>query len=199
MNTNHKGSYNETVLIEQARAGEREAFDELMSHYAMRMFRTAMRITGNESEAEDAVQQAFLGAFQNLKKFRGDSAFSTWLTRITMNESLGIVRKRRKNVVELSETVNQDGDMVVRVLASNDATPEEAILREERRRLVHESMALVKPSYMAVMKLRVIEDLSVEEIGNRLGLPVNTVKVHLFRGRKAMKEYLAPRLRRAAA
>jgi RNA polymerase sigma-70 factor (ECF subfamily) len=116
-----------------------------------------------------------------------------------MNEALGIVRKRRKNVVEIGEMANEDGDVVVRVLASAGETPEAAALREERRRLVHESMSLVKPSYLKVMKLRLIEDLSVEEIGSRLGIPVNTVKVHLYRGRQAMKEYLEPRLARPAA
>ncbi|NWF83406.1 MAG: sigma-70 family RNA polymerase sigma factor [Bryobacteraceae bacterium] len=200
MNTG-KGTriHDEKQLIERAQAGGREAFDELAQIYSARMYRMAMRITGNESEAEDAVQQALLGAFQNLSRFRGDSAFSTWVTRITMNEALGIVRKRRKNVVEIGEMVNEDGDVVVRVLASAGETPEAAALREERRRLVHESMSLVKPSYLKVMKLRLIEDLSVEEIGSRLGIPVNTVKVHLYRGRQAMKEYLEPRLARPAA
>jgi RNA polymerase sigma-70 factor (ECF subfamily) len=200
MNT-EKGTriHDEKQLIERAQAGDREAFDELAQIYSARMFRMAMRITGNESEAEDAVQQALLGAFQNLSRFRGDSTFSTWVTRITMNEALGIVRKRRKNVVEIGEMANEDGDVVVRVLASAGETPEAAALREERRRLVHESMTLVKPSYLKVMKLRLIEDLSVEEIGSRLGIPVNTVKVHLYRGRQAMKEYLEPRLARPAA
>lgn len=189
----------EKYLIERAQQGCRAAFDDLASSYSNRMFRIAMRIVGNEAEAEDAVQQALLGAYQNLARFRGDSAFSTWLTRITMNEALGIVRKRRKNVVELGEMVNQEGDVTVRVLVSTGETPEALALREERRRLVHESMKMVRPSYLKVMKLRLIEDLSVEEIGSRLGIPVNTVKVHLYRGRQAMKEYLEPRLAKLAA
>jgi RNA polymerase sigma-70 factor, ECF subfamily len=191
--------FQEKSVIARAQAGERQAFDELVNHYHMRMFRTAMRILGNESEAEDAVQQAFLGAYQNLGRFRGDSAFSTWMTRITMNEALGIVRKRRKNVVELNETLGHDTETPGGVFASSDATPEETILRDERARLVHESMRLVKPSYVLVMKLRVLEDLSVEEISGRLKMPVNTVKVHLYRARQSMKTYLEPRLAQTAA
>jgi RNA polymerase sigma-70 factor (ECF subfamily) len=186
-------------LVTLAQSGERGAFDELVNRYSARMFRTAMRILSNESEAEDAVQQAFLGAYQNLGRFRGDSAFSTWLTRITMNESMGIVRKRRKNVVPMDETTSPEDEMVFQAPASNGDTPEEAALRDERRRLVHESMRMVKPSYLQVMKLRVIEDLSVEEIGKRLAIPVNTVKVHLYRGRQSMKAYLEPRMGRVAA
>ena len=191
--------FQEKSVIARAQAGERQAFDELVNHYHMRMFRTAMRILGNESEAEDAVQQAFLSAYQNLDRFRGDSAFSTWMTRITMNEALGIVRKRRKNVVELNETLGNDTDAPVTVLAAQDATPEESLLRNERARLVHESMRVVKPSYVMVIKMRVIEDLSVEEIAGRLKMPVNTVKVHLYRARQSMKTYLEPRLAQMAA
>jgi RNA polymerase sigma-70 factor (ECF subfamily) len=193
------GVFEEKSVIARAQTGERKAFDELVNHYHMRMFRTAVRILGNESEAEDAVQQAFMGAYQNLARFRGDSAFATWMTRITMNEALGIVRKRRKNLVELNETLGHDLDAPGAVLASNETTPEEAVLRDERTRLVHESMRVVKPSYVLVMKMRVLEDLSVEEIAGRLKMPVNTVKVHLYRARQSMKTYLEPRLAASAA
>jgi len=193
------GVFQEKSVIARAQAGDRLAFDELVNHYHMRMLRAAMRILGNESEAEDAVQQAFLGAYQNLDKFRGDSAFSTWMTRITMNEALGIVRKRRRNLVELNETLGHDSDAAESPLATNEATPEEVVLRDERARLVHESMRVVKPSYVLVMKMRVIEDLSVEEIAGRLKMPVNTVKVDLYRARQSMKTYIEPRLANAAA
>ncbi len=193
------GAFEEKSVIARAQAGDRQALDELVNHYHTRMLRTAMRILGNESEAEDAVQQAFLGAYQNLDKFRGDSAFSTWMTRITMNEALGIVRKRRKNLVELNETIGHDSDASGSPLAATEATPEEAVLRAERARLVHESMRVVKPSYVLVIKMRVVEDLSVEEIAGRLKMPVNTVKVHLYRARQSMKTYIEPRLAHAAA
>jgi RNA polymerase sigma-70 factor (ECF subfamily) len=84
-------------------------------------------------------------------------------------------------------------------LAAPEATPEEAVLRAERARLVHESMRVVKPSYVLVIKMRVVEDLSVEEIAGRLKMPVNTVKVHLYRARQSMKTYIEPRLAHAAA
>lgn len=191
--------HNEQELITRAQMGDREAFDELATRYYQRMLRTAMRITGNESEAEDAVQQALIGAYKHLGRFRMDSAFSTWLTRITMNEALGQVRRRRKDHIEISETVGDEREGAVRSLPANSDDPEMLSLRRERVRLVRESLSVVRPSYLKVMKLRLVEDLSVEEIGTRLGLPVNTVKVHLYRGRQAMKEYLEPRLARAAA
>ncbi len=189
----------EQQLIMRAQGGDRGAFDELAIRYYGRMMRTALRITGNESEAEDAVQQAFLSAYKHLGRFRMDSAFSTWLTRITMNEAVGQVRRRRKDHLEISETVSDEQEGVVRSLPSNTEDPEKLALTRERARLVRESLSVVRPSYLKVMKLRLVEDLSIEEIGTRLGLPVNTVKVHLYRGRQAMKQYLEPRMARIAA
>lgn len=190
---------NESDLINHARQGDRNAFDELMNRYGPRMLRTAVKVTGNEYEAEDAVQQAFLNVYRSLHRFRGDSEFSTWMTRITINEAIAIVRKRRKDHVDLNETMDQECECTVRNLISKVENPEAAALRRERMRLVRESLSAVRPSYLKAIKLRLVEDLSVEEIGMRLGLPVNTVKVHLYRGRQAMRQYLEPRLARLAA
>lgn len=189
----------EMALIRRAQRGDHEAFNALMAAHEARMRRTAMRITAHDEDAEDAVQQAFTSAWLNLKRFRGDSAFSTWLTRITMNEALSLLRKRnRRTFVALEEQAG--GEEETRTVALPAAgNPEERFLERELRALVRESMKLVRPAYREAMRLRVLEDLSLEEIAARMGIPVNTVKVHLFRGRRAMKAFLAQRLSPAHA
>jgi RNA polymerase sigma-70 factor, ECF subfamily len=189
----------EATLIEQAQAGDHAAFNALMTAHEARMRRTAMRITAHVEDAEDAVQQAFTSAWLNLDKFRGDSAFSTWLTRITMNEALSLLRKRnRRTFVAIDEQVRDDEEAKSVALPAA-GNPEEHFLERELKALVRESMKLVRPAYREAMRLRVLEDLSLEEIAERMGIPVNTVKVHLFRGRRAMKAFLAERLSPAHA
>jgi RNA polymerase sigma-70 factor, ECF subfamily len=189
----------EKELIARAQKGDQSAFTQLMAGHEARMRRTAMRITAHVEDAEDAVQQAFTSAWLNLKRFRMDSAFSTWLTRITMNEALSLLRKRnRRTFVAIDEQVHGDEETRgVALPAVGD--PEQRFLERELRALVRESMKLVRPAYREAMRLRVLEDLSLEEIAERMGIPVNTVKVHLFRGRRAMKAFLADRLAPAAA
>lgn len=198
MKTNLIPIVSERELIESARQGKSEAFSLIVKAYQGRMMRTAMRVLRDEADAEDAVQQAFTAAWLNIEKFRGDSAFSTWLTRITINESLSLVRRRKPSLVELDEQTHDSGGMADRASVESPSCPEKQALKAELRSLVRESLKRVKPVYRPTMRLRILEDLSVDEIAHRLAMPVNTVKVHLFRGRKAMKEYLAPRLRTAA-
>ncbi|MCL4793669.1 MAG: sigma-70 family RNA polymerase sigma factor [Bryobacteraceae bacterium] len=189
----------ENTLIAAAQAGDHEAFNTLMARHEARMRRTAMRITAHVEDAEDAVQQAFTSAWMNLKRFRGDSAFSTWLTRITMNEALSLLRKRnRRTFVAIDEQVRDDEEAKSVALPA-EGNPEQSFLERELKALVRESMTLVRPAYREAMCLRVLEDLSLEEIAERMGIPVNTVKVHLFRGRRAMKAFLAERLSPAHA
>ena len=198
-NTTETRKTMEAALIEKAQAGDHAAFNTLMAAQEARMRRTAMRITAHVEDAEDAVQQAFTSAWLNLDKFRGDSAFSTWLTRITMNEALSLLRKRnRRTFVAIDEQVRDDEEAKSVALPAA-GNPEERFLERELKSLVRESMKLVRPAYREAMRLRVLEDLSLEEIAERMGIPVNTVKVHLFRGRRAMKTFLAERLSPAHA
>lgn len=189
----------EAALIRKAQKGDQEAFNTLMGAHEARMRRTALRTTAHVEDAEDAVQQAFTSAWMNLKRFRGESAFSTWLTRITMNEALSLLRKRnRRTFVAIDEQAGAEEETrTVALPAAGD--PEQHFLERELRALVRESMKLVRPAYREAMRLRVLEDLSLEEIAERMGIPVNTVKVHLFRGRRAMKAFLAQRLSPAPA
>ena len=189
----------ERELIELARGGDRYAFDELVKTYYPRMVRTAGRMLRDVEDAEDATQQAFTAAWRNLDKFRGDSTFSTWMTRITMNESLSVLRSRKRAFVELEDNTTESHEEAQPVFACNGENPEEALIRKETSQLLHMSMSHVKPVYRMAMQLRLVNDMSVEEIAGRLKMPVNTVKVHLFRGRQSMKAFLEERMPQRAA
>ncbi|HEY3442434.1 MAG TPA: sigma-70 family RNA polymerase sigma factor [Paludibaculum sp.] len=163
------------------------------------MVRTAVRMLRDLEDAEDATQQAFTAAWQNLDKFRGDASFSTWLTRITMNEALSTLRRRKRAVVELEENVTESNEEAQPVFASNGGNPEEVLIRKEMSNLLRMSLGQVKPVYRQAMELRLVNDMSVEEIAGRLRMPLNAVKVHLFRGRQSMRTYLEERMPLRAA
>jgi len=184
----------ESQLIEQAQGGDRFAFDELVNLYQPRMLRTALRILRNMDDAEDAVQQAFVAAWKNLDKFRGDSSFSTWITRITLNEALTAMRRRKHQFVQLNESSADQAETFSPLHVSGGEDPEQSILRREREQLLRGSLDSVKPGYREAMQLRLLEDLSLEEISRRLRIPVNTVKIHLYRGRQAMKSFLQQKM-----
>lgn len=189
----------EQALIARAQAGDSEAFSQLIGGYRNRMLRTATKVVRDPEDAEDVVQQAFTAAWVNLDKFRGDSAFSTWLTRITINEGLSVLRRRKRQHVEITEQITDVTFSHDAIVLADEETPEKQVIKDELKHLVHQSLSVVKPAYRAAMSLRVLEDLSLEEISARLSIPVNTVKVHLFRGRQAMKAFLSQRLGPAVA
>lgn len=184
----------EQELILRAQNGDRQAFDDLAKEYWPRMLRTALRIVRNPEDAEDATQQAFVAAFTKLDRFRGESSFSTWLTRITLNESLTLLRRRKHDFRAAEEVPDNNGEPLRIELPDATENPEERYLRNETSNLIQMSLRAVKPAYRKAMKLRLSEDLSVEEIAGRLKIPVNTIKVHLYRGRQAMKSFLEERM-----
>ncbi|MBI4889834.1 MAG: sigma-70 family RNA polymerase sigma factor [Acidobacteria bacterium] len=186
-------SLSEPQLVQLARERNRTAFDILVNHNYQRMNRTALRMVRDSDDAEDVVQQTFLLAWQNIDRFRGDSAFSTWLTRIAMNESLSVLRGRKRQTEELNEELTTQSEMDGAGFSTPLESPEDRFLRKETSRLLREGLRFVKPAYRETMRLRLDEDLSLEEISQRLAIPVNTVKVHLFRGRQAMKTFLEER------
>lgn len=187
------GPLDEAQLIELALQGNRGAFDELVQSYYPRMLRVALRTVRHMDDAEDVVQQALTSAYLHLDSFRQDASFVTWLTRITLNEALSALRRRKHQFVELDETLKGPEDRPVALVCKRE-TPEQHVLRDETETLVRQSLGAVRPSYREAMRLRLFEDLSLEEIARRLKIPVNTVKVHLFRGRQAMKGFLQQRL-----
>ena len=163
----------EQKLVEQAKSGHSSAFGELYERHQLKIYRSAFRILRNEQDAEDAVQQSFQRAFVNLHRFRGDSAFATWVTRIAINEALMMLRRRRVTT-PLFETSNDDVNPTSPIdLPDDRPTPEQAFAEKESRAVVAHAISRLRKNLRTVALLRELQGLSNAETARRLGLTVS--------------------------
>ncbi|MGA2859977.1 MAG: sigma-70 family RNA polymerase sigma factor [Candidatus Sulfotelmatobacter sp.] len=174
----------ETSLVTAARGGDAAAFEELVRRHERRLRRVAQRITRNREDAEDTVQGSLLQAFVHLRSFRGDSQFSTWLTRIVINEALMNVRRnRRKNEVSLSEPIGTEDPFLHWEMADLGLSPEEDFLRRELPQILTSMIEELRPNHRMILQLRYLKQLSTNATAQTLNLPVSTVKARLHRAR----------------
>ena len=173
---------------------EREAVmgPEILQNCQQRAFRLAFRITRNQEDAEDAQQEALLKAHRNLDQFEGRARFTTWISRIAINEALMCLRKRRTAIhVPLEDALPEDEAAPVDFeLHSNIQDPETAYSRKELRNLLTRAIAMLRPLHREVFLLRAVESLSVVETAKALQVSVSTVKTRMRRARRELKEIL---------
>lgn len=164
-----------------------------------RLFRAAWSILKNRWDAEEAVQSAYLKAFDRIGDFAGRSSLSTWLVRIAINEALGRLRSNRRRRAHLEA----EGVSVLETYrehlmrGSQPAAPDEKVAREQLRQLLERAVAALPDSFRAVFILREVEGLSVDETSEALEIPAATVKTRLLRARHKLQEALAPEVRGA--
>jgi RNA polymerase sigma-70 factor (ECF subfamily) len=174
-------------LVARVRAGDRQAMEPLMRRHNRSLYRTARAILRDDTEAEDAVQDAYIQAFRNLEAFRGESAFSTWIVRIAANEAL---MRRRRNV-RRSEVIpinHENGELLMDEIAQDDsAGPEQQASGAQLRRLLEQRIDALPDLYRAVFVMRAVEEMSVEETAAALDLPAATVRTRFFRARALMR------------
>src|SRR6266480_4310521 len=180
----------EPLLVASARAGDANAFEELVARYEDKIFRLTSNITGNREDAEDAMQDAFLKAFAHLDGFHGESRFYTWLVRIAANEALMRLRKRRPNQFSLDEPVKGDEDLMPRELADWGPSPEQRFAQTEMHEILSEVIDKLEPDFRIVFVLRDVEELSTEETAKVLGISVPAVKSRLLRARLKLRQKL---------
>jgi RNA polymerase sigma-70 factor, ECF subfamily len=178
----------EAMLVAAARNGKLSAFEELVGRYEERIFRLAQNVTQNREDAEEVTQDAFFQAFTHLEGFKGDSRFSTWLTRIAINEALMKLRRRRPTV-SLDDRGNENNP-VVRELEDCGPSPEERYSRQELQHILSEAMGLLSPGLQLLTQLREVEELSTQETAEILGLSVSAVKSRSRRARITLREML---------
>ena len=190
-------SASERWLIARAKSGSSSAFGELYELHRLRIYHTALRILRNRQDAEDALQRSFQRVFTNLCRFREDSAFSTWVTRIAINEALMMLRQRRATT-PISETGN-DHEQSAPVFdpADKRPTPEQAVVESERRTAVIQAVSCLKKSLRSVVLLREFQGLTSAEIARRLGLSVSAVKGRTFHARRHLRKYLQHKFKAA--
>lgn len=178
-------------LVESARAGDVSAFSTLVNRYERRILRLAKRITQNEEDAEDVLQDAFLKAYENLDRFQGNSKFYTWLVRIAVNEALMKLRKRKTDrTVPLDEPMETGEETVQREIAVWEGNPEDKYKQDELHKILEDAIDSLAPPYKTVFVLRDVEELSTEETAEALDLSIPAVKSRLLRARLQLREKL---------
>jgi RNA polymerase sigma-70 factor (ECF subfamily) len=165
---------------------------QTLQNCQQRAFRLAFRITRNQEDAEDAQQEALLKAHRNLDQFQGRARFTTWISRIAINEALMCLRKRRTVMhVPLEDAIPEDDTMPANFeLHSNIQDPETAYSQKELRNLLTQAIAGLRPLHREVFLLRAVENLSVVETAKALQVSVSTVKTRMRRARRELKEIL---------
>ena len=184
----------EQDLIRRVRDGDKEAFYGLVRPYQRAVFFAARSVLENNADAEEAAQEAVLKAFLHINDFRGESKFSTWLVRITINEARMKLRKEHRRLYEsLDEpTTDEQGDYWPRDFADWKEIPIEALQLKELRDALNKALASLEPKYREVMVLRDIQHFSVAETAQTLGISEENVKTRLHRARLRMRDTLAP-------
>lgn len=181
-------------LADAVANGNHDAFHALMRRYNRLLYRTARSILKDDTEAEDAVQNAYLLVYRGIAKFRRESSLSTWLVRIVINEALACLRKRSRS----AHVINLDGSELdaateseADVATDNAARPDELLMRSETRRLIQAKIDELPLAYRAVFVLRAVQELSVSEAAAALDIPEATVRTRFFRARAQLRESLS--------
>lgn len=183
------GGEDDLALIELVLAGDRRAFEPLVRKHERRVFRVALAVLGNVQDAEDAMQETFVKVFRHLDQFRRDSRFTTWLTRIAVNEALE-KRKARKNSVSLEESPDVESRSLPGRFEPWTSNPEKLYGKQEIRQLVEGAIQALPPIYRETLVLRDIEEMSAEEAAEALGITVPALKSRLLRARLLLRESL---------
>lgn len=188
------GVLHDGELVAGVLNGDARAFETLMRHYNRRLYRVARSILKDDAEAEDALQEAYWKAYKSMGRFHFDARLSTWLTRIVINESLGRMRqsRRRGEFLESCE---------VRLMDKQNARTETAITRNQRpdavawrgeiRVLIERKLDTLPDAYRTIFMLRAVEEMSVSEVAETLGIPDATVRTRYFCARRLMRDALA--------
>jgi len=180
-------------LVKRCASGDREAFNDLVIKYQKKIFGVAYRFVGDPEEANDLAQEIFTAAYQNLKSFRGDSKFSTWLFQIATNRGKNrfkYLKRRGFFTNKGSSETDDEGDQSHRALPDQTANPEELLSGNQIRKAVREAIDELEPDHREIVILRDIEGLSYDEIARILDLPEGTTKSRLHRARMVVKEKL---------
>jgi RNA polymerase sigma-70 factor (ECF subfamily) len=169
-------------LIRRFVGGDKAAFGALVSRHEQRVYNVALRMLGRPEDARDAAQDAFLSAMRSLPNFRGDAAFSTWLHRVTINACYDILRKGKR--VQLAAAADEEQGRAEGPPAPDHADTSAAAIDVQR------ALVRVPEEFRAVLVLHDVQDLSYDQIGEALGIPVGTVKSRLHRARVSLAGFL---------
>jgi RNA polymerase sigma-70 factor (ECF subfamily) len=189
-------SLDDHALVARVLDGDRSAFRYIMQRCNQRLFRVARAVIGDDSEAEDVLQESYMRAYHKLDTFRGEATLSTWLTTIVLNEARGRLRKRHTMVgLEQVDAAPDDTHQIIRFpSAFGSEDPAAAAARAQIRHLLEHAIDELPPAFRVVYMLREVEECSVEETASQLGIKPETVKTRLHRARRQLRAALHDKL-----
>lgn len=185
-------SCSDEEVVQRVRAGDTALYEILMRRYNQRLYRVALAIVRNETEAEDVMQDAYVRAYQHLDQFAARAPFSAWLTRIAVHEALGRVRLRSRNLP--LENAGHDGEASMTDVAETAENPEQRASRAELSELLEHIVLELPAHYRTVIMMRDVEGMSIAEIAAALDLSEQNVKVRLHRGRARARGMILDRV-----
>ena len=180
----------ELELVRRVQAGDSSSFEQLVLDNQTKVYNLALRTVGNEDDAFDMSQEAFIKAFNSIGSFRGESRFSVWLYRLTMNVCLDFLRSEGRRAHGSLTYIDEEDEKELEI-SDERFSPEAVAEKNELRRSVNEGLLKLPANYRAILLLREIDGLSYEEIGAALSLEEGTVKSRIFRARKKLCEILS--------
>ena len=190
------------ALVERAQKGDEKAFAELLAIYKDSIYFTIFKMVKSKIDAEDLTIEAFGKAFRNIDQYSPEYAFSTWLFRIASNNCIDFLRRQKTRQIDIVSTSASDDDNSLGDVFSKEATmalkydapdPEESIILQQKHAMLRDVVANLKPRYRELVEMRYFKELSYEEISEKLGFPLGTVKAQLFRAREMLYEMLKDR------
>ena len=181
----------DAAAVAQARAGDSDAFRVLVERHGRSVFRLAFRMTGNESDAEDIVQETFLRAYKQLNKFDWRASFSTWLYRIAANCSLDLIRSRKRRQEQQTSVADKEQEAVLS-LRSGDPAPDRLTFSGEVQQLLGPALDRLSSMERSAFVLRHYEGMCMEEIGKALGVQAGAAKHSVFRAVQKLRRALEP-------
>ena len=171
--------------------GDQKAYAELMKNYRDSLYFMLLKMTNNPHDAEDLTIEAFGKAFKKLHQYTPDYAFSTWLFKIASNNCIDFIRKKKKYTFSIDQNFDDEqGTELANKIPSKTLNPEEEMVKQQKIKLMHEVVEMLKPHYRTLIELRYFKEFSYDEIAQELNLPLGTVKAQLFRAREFLYQIL---------
>jgi RNA polymerase sigma factor (sigma-70 family) len=184
-NLSVKAQYDVELVKRAVDKQDQGAYEELLVRYRDSVYFLLLKMVNNKDDADDLTIEAFGKAFKNIEQYTPNFAFSTWLFRIATNNCIDFIRKRRMVTISIDRTFTSgDGDEMTMDVRSETLDPEEHLIRKQKNILMRSLVDKLKPRYRILIELRYFQELSYEEIAERLDLPLGTVKAQLFRSRE---------------
>jgi RNA polymerase sigma-70 factor (ECF subfamily) len=174
------------ILVQKATTGDQRAYAELMSRYRDAIYFMLLKMVNNQDDAEDLTIEAFGKAFKSIHQYTPNFAFSTWLFKIATNNCIDFIRKRRGGITISIDNVQGGREEIPIRIPDDELDPEESMINQQKVKLMRDVVLKLKPRYRKLVEMRYFEELSYEEISEKLELPIGTVKAQLFRARELL-------------